>query len=188
MSEENNKTAEEKVEKTTAATPDTSKKEVKETMTEKKPELEDFYNKRDIYKVDPLDVKEYDELKDKLSEKDIELLNSGKHFYELQFENIGGLVMPLIIQVSFADGTEEIIRIPAEIWRRQNYNVSKVFIFDKVVTNFRLDPFLETADTDLSNNSWPKEVEPTRFKLFREQQTRENPMQRQKRADQLEND
>ncbi len=165
-----------------------NKEQVKETMTEKKPELEDFYNKRDIYKVDPLDVKEYEELKTKLSQKDIELLNSGKHFYELQFENIGGLVMPLIIQVNFADGSEEIIRIPAEIWRRQNYNVSKVFIFDKEVASFRLDPFLETADTDLSNNSWPKEVEPTRFKLFREQQTRENPMQRQKRADQLENE
>ncbi len=165
-----------------------NKEQVKETMTEKKPELEDFYNKRDIYKVDPLDIKEYDELKAKLSQKDIELLNSGKHFYELQFENIGGLVMPLIIQANFADGSEEIIRIPAEIWRRQNYNVSKVFIFDKEVASFRLDPFLETADTDLNNNSWPKEVEPTRFKLFREQQTRENPMQRQKRADQLENE
>tara|TARA_B100000508_G_scaffold118450_1_gene98525 strand:+ start:38452 stop:40776 length:2325 start_codon:yes stop_codon:yes gene_type:complete len=164
-----------------------NEKEVKETMTEKKPELNDFYNKRDIYKVDPLDVQEYDELKKRLSKEDIELLNSGKHFYELQFDNIGGLVMPLIIQVTFIDGSEEVIRIPAEIWRRQNYHVSKVFIFDKEVQKFRLDPFLETADTDLSNNSWPKEVEPTRFKLFREQQTRENPMQRQRRIEDMGN-
>lgn len=164
-----------------------NKKEVKETMTEKKPELMDFYNKRDIYKVDPLDKQEYDELKERLSAEDIELLNSGKHFYELQFDNIGGLVMPLIIQVNFVDGTEEVIRIPAEIWRRDNYHVSKVFIFDKEVAKFRLDPFLETADTDLNNNSWPKEVEPTRFKLFRENQTRENPMQRQRRVDEMGN-
>jgi hypothetical protein len=161
--------------------------EVKETMTEVKPELRDFYNKRDLYKVDPLDVQEYDELKKRLSKEDIELLNSGKHFYELKFDNIGGLVMPLIIKVSFLDGSEELIHIPAEIWRRQNYHVSKVFIFDKEVEAFRLDPYLETGDTDLSNNSWPKEVEPTRFKLFREQQTRENPMQRQQRVDEMEN-
>jgi hypothetical protein len=155
-------------------------------VTEKKPELKDFYNKRDIYKVDPLDEKEYEELKRSLSEEDIALLNSGKHFYELSFDNIGGLVMPLIIQVTFKDGSEEVIRIPVEIWRRRNYHVSKVFIFDKEVQRFRLDPFLETADTDLSNNSWPEEAEPTKFKLFREKRMQENPMQRQRRMEEMQ--
>ncbi len=161
-------------------------KEIEETMTEKKPELKDFYNKRDIYKVDPLDKKEYEDLKKRLSDEDIALLNSGKHFYELSFDNIGGLVMPLIIQVTFKDGSEEVIRIPAEIWRRRNYHVSKVFIFDKEAEHFRLDPFLETADTDLNNNSWPQEYEPTKFKLFREQRMRENPMQRQRRMEEMQ--
>lgn len=161
-------------------------KEVKETMTEKKPELEDFYNKRDIYKVDAIDYEEYEELKSKLSDKDIELLNSGKHFYELQFENIGGLVMPLIIEVTFADESTEVIRIPAEIWKMDNDHVSKVFIFDQEVKSFQLDPFLETADTDLSNNSWPKRVEPSKFNLFRENRPQENPMQRQRRLEEGE--
>lgn len=163
-----------------------NEKEVKETVTEKKPELKDFYNKRDIYKVDALDYQEYEELKSQLSDKDLELLNSGKHFYELQFDNIGGLVMPLIIEVTFVDETTEVIRIPAEIWKMDNYHVSKVFIFDQEVTSFQLDPFLETADTDLSNNSWPKRVEPSKFNLFRENRPQENPMQRQRRLEEGE--
>jgi len=163
-----------------------NEQEVKETMTEKKPELKDFYNKRDLYKVDALDLKEYEELKSKLSDKDIELLNSGKHFYELQFDNVGGLVMPLIIEVTFKDESTEVIRIPAEIWKMDNYHVSKVFIFDQEVKSFQLDPFLETADTDLSNNSWPKRVEPSKFNLFRENRPQENPMQRQRRLEEGE--
>lgn len=158
-----------------------NKKEVKETVTEKNPDMLDFYNKRDIYEVDKLDLEEYEAFKESLSEEDLDLLNSNKHFYELNFENIGGLVMPLIIEVNFEDGTDEVIRIPAEVWRRDNYNISKVFIFDKEVERFRLDPFLETADTDLSNNSWPREAEPTRFNLFKERYSRENPMQRERR-------
>jgi hypothetical protein len=158
-----------------------NEKAVKETMTKKKPELKDFYNKRDLYKVDALDLEEYEEFKSKLSDKDIELLNSGKHFYELQFDNLGGLVMPLIIEVTFKDESTEVIRIPAEIWKMDNYDVSKVFIFDQEVTSFQLDPFLETADTDLSNNSWPKRVDPSKFNLFRENRSQENPMQRQSR-------
>ena len=160
-----------------------NKEQVKETMTERYPELEDFYNKRNIYEVDELDKKEYENFKSKLSKEELELLNSGKHFYQLDFENIGGLVMPLIIETTFTDGSTEVIRIPAEIWKTNNFNVSKVFIFDKEVTSFRLDPFLETADTDLSNNSWPRELEPTRFKLFKENRTNENPMQRQLRLE-----
>jgi hypothetical protein len=64
--------------------------------------------------------------------------------------------------------------------------VTKLFIFDKQVESVRLDPFLETADTDLDNNSWPAEKQPTRYQLFKQQNTnRENPMQRQKKVDEL---
>jgi hypothetical protein len=97
--------------------------------------------------------------------------------------------MPLIIKVTYLDESSEIIRIPAEIWRRSEEIVSKVFIMDREVVSFRLDPLLETADTDLYNNAWPREVVPSRYDLFKERkirsQQRENPMQRQKRVDQL---
>jgi len=164
-----------------------NKESVKETVNERDDNIDDFYAKQDIYKVDALHRKDYEEFKSDLSKEELELLNSGKQFYEVTFSNIGGIPMPLIIRFTFADNTTEVVRIPAEIWRRQENEVSKVFIFDKEVKALRLDPFLETADTDLNNNSWPAEQAPTRFELFKEKQTRENPMQRDKRVKELGN-
>ena len=61
-----------------------------------------------------------------------------------------------------------------------------MFVYDQPVVSFRLDPFLETADTDLDNNSWPRTLQPTRYQLYKQEQKRENPMQRQQRLEQLE--
>ena len=166
-----------------------NKKSIKETINEKDSNIDDFYAKRDLYKVDKLDEKEYERFLTRINDEDKSLFNANKFFYELTFKNIGGLVMPLIIKVTYLDESAEIIRIPAEIWRRSEEIVSKVFILDKEVAYFRLDPLLETADTDLYNNSWPREVVPSRYDLFKERkmrsQQRENPMQRQKRVDKL---
>ena len=162
---------------------------IKETINEKDSTIDDFYAKRDLYEVDKLDEKEYNRLLLRVSAEEKSLFNANKYFYELTFKNIGGLVMPLIIKITYLDESTEIIRIPAEIWRRSEEVVSKVFILDKEVASFRLDPLLETADTDLYNNAWPREVVPSRYDLFKERkmrsQKRENPMQRQKRVDQL---
>ena len=162
-----------------------NKESIKQTVNEADPTIDDFYAKRNIYKVDALDEKEYAEFASKLSDEDRKLLNSNKQFYELTFSNLGGLVMPLIIEVTYADNSTEVIRIPAEIWRQYENKVSRVLILNKEVISFRLDPFLETADTDLNNNSWPTRVEPTRYELFKQKQTNENPMQRQKRVEEL---
>lgn len=159
---------------------------IKQTFNEADPSIDDFYAKRDIYLVDALDKKEYEEFKNKLSKEDLALLQSNKQFYELKFSNIGGLVMPLIIQVTYVDNTTEVFRIPAEIWRMHEDKVSKVLILDKEAKSFRLDPFLETADTDLDNNSFPKEAQPTRYELFKQKSMGENPMQRQKRLEELQ--
>ena len=94
--------------------------------------------------------------------------------------------MPIILRFDFVDGTNEVVRIPAEIWRRTGEEVSKVFSFDKEVSAIRMDPFLETADTDFSNNSWPPSQEPTRFELFKKRDNGENPMQRDIRVKELE--
>jgi hypothetical protein len=163
-----------------------NKTDIKETVNERDDDIDDFYAKRDIYAVDALHQKEYEEFKERLSKEDLELLNSGKQFYELNFSNIGGIPMPLILEFTFDDNSSEVVRIPAEIWRRHEEEVSKVFIFDKEVSSIRLDPFLETADTDLNNNSWPAEQQQTRFELFKQKRTRENPMQRQKRLEEME--
>jgi hypothetical protein len=163
---------------------------IDETINEKDPLIDDFYGKRDLYKVDALDVKEYDQLKSRMNKDQMALLNAGYFFYELTFENIGGLVMPLIIKVNYTDDSSEVIRIPAEVWRSKEEVITKVFILEKEVVSFQLDPYLETADTDLYNNSWPRRAQPSRFDLFEQRkmrmQQRENPMQRQKRVDQLQ--
>jgi hypothetical protein len=163
---------------------------IDETINEKDPLIDDFYGKRDLYKVDALDVKEYDQQKSRMNKDQLALLNAGYFFYELTFENIGGLVMPLIIKVNYTDDSSEVIRIPAEVWRSKEEVITKVFILEKEVVSFQLDPYLETADTDLYNNSWPRRAQPSRFDLFEQRkmrmQQRENPMQRQKRVDQLQ--
>jgi len=158
-----------------------NKNDISQTVNERDASIDDFYAKRNIYVVDTLDKKDYTEFKAKLAKDELDLLNANKQFYELSFSNIGGLVMPLILEFTFEDGSKELRRIPAEIWRMYEDKVSKVFIFDKVLTSVRLDPFLETADTDLDNNSWPTELQPTRYQMFKQQNSnRENPMQRQK--------
>ena len=163
-----------------------NKNDISQTVNERDASIDDFYAKRNIYVVDTLDKKDYTEFKAKLAKDELDLLNANKQFYELSFSNIGGLVMPLILEFTFEDGSKEVRRIPAEIWRMYEDKVSKVFIFDKVLTSVRLDPFLETADTDLDNNSWPTELQPTRYQIFKQQNSnRENPMQRQKRVDEL---
>lgn len=156
------------------------------TINERDPKIDDFYATRDLYNVDALDKKDYEDFKKELSEEELVLLNSGKHFYEVHFTNIGGIPSPLILRFTYIDGSNEVIRIPAEIWRRSEENVSKVFIMDKEVEAIRMDPFLETADTDLNNNTWPEQRQPTRYELYKKKRTRDNPMQRDKKVKEME--
>jgi hypothetical protein len=157
-----------------------------QTVNERDPQIDDFYGKRNIYEVDALDQKAYESFVAKTSAEDLAYLKAGKQLYELTFENLGGLVMPLIIEATFADGSKKVERIPAEIWRIEELKVSKVFVYDQEVVSFRVDPFLETADTDLDNNTWPRIMQPTRYQLYKQEQTRENPMQRQQRLEQMQ--
>ena len=160
-----------------------NKESIKETVNERDPNIDDFYGKRDIYAVDKLDKKEYEDFQSKLTPEQKKLLESKKHFYELSFTDKGGLPTPIIIQATFADGTTEVIRIPAEIWKMDQTTVTKVFIFDKEVSSFQLDPFLESADCDVNNNAYPPTQKATRYQLFEQKKAAENPMQRQKRLE-----
>ncbi|MBT33641.1 MAG: aminopeptidase [Thalassobius sp.] len=105
---------------------------------------------------------------DNLTDEQKEQVKEKPYFYELSFENKGGLVMPLILEFTYKDGSKEIKRIPAEIWRRNDEKISKVFNTSQEVTSIVLDPFEETADTDLTNNYWPKQEMPSRFQLYKE--------------------
>jgi hypothetical protein len=93
---------------------------------------------------------------------------AGKYFYQLNFSNKGGLVMPIIVEFTYADGTKQVDRIPAQIWRLNEKHVSKFYIQDKEVASIKLDPMRETADIDETNNYWGKLPEPSKFQVFKQ--------------------
>ncbi len=91
-----------------------------------------------------------------------------KYFYEVTFEKPGGLVMPIILELTYKDGTKERKTLPAQIWRYNEWEVKKVFRTQKEITNIVVDPDLELADVDMSNNAWPREVKQNSFDQFKE--------------------
>jgi hypothetical protein len=89
------------------------------------------------------------------------------NLYEVSFINKGGLVMPIILEFTFEDGTKETQRLPAQIWRKNENKVTKVFLTNKKAVSIQLDPMRETADIDESNNKWPNVAAPSKFALFK---------------------
>ena len=77
--------------------------------------------------------------------------------------------MPVILEWTYADGTKELERIPAQVWRKNEKGLTKVFMKDKEVTSVRLDPMRETADIDESNNKWPVVQQPSKFTVFKQE-------------------
>src|SRR5262249_26988783 len=84
--------------------------------------------------------------------------------------NKGGLVMPIILEWTYKDGTKEIERIPAQVWRKNEGHLTKLFVKDKEVESIKLDPNRETADIDESNNSWPTVRTESKFEGFKANQ------------------
>lgn len=136
-------------------------------IVDQNPVTRDKYNDDNPYAVTAEDEKKYEEYKKNLTPEEQKLLNETNYFYELTVENTGGLLMPLIFEFTFEDGSKQIERIPAEIWKMSEATASKVFRFGKKVTNIALDPLLETADVDLNNNFWPTRNVPSQFELFK---------------------
>lgn len=148
---------------------------IKQMRVDKYPELADFYTKYDALAVTDNDREKYKKYYDALDTKQKKALESGMNYYILDFENKGGLVMPLILEMEYENGNKEVMRIPAEIWRKNNKTISKLVITDKPVKQFTLDPFLETADIDLKNNAFPRKMTESKFQLYKQQQQQKQP-------------
>lgn len=141
------------------------------------PDLTDFYNENDDYTVTNADRNKYQELIEGLNEEQREMLKNGSNFYVLDFVNKGGLVMPILLDLQFEDGSKEHVRIPAEVWRRSPEKVSKLLIRDKTLTQVVVDPNWETADVDTSNNYWPARAVPSRIELFKREDRNKSMME-----------
>ena len=146
--------------------------------------LEDFYTSYDPFKATEKEIKKYEDFRAKLNKDETKILKDNSHFYEINFKNIGGLVMPIILDFTLSDNTHKYFKIPAEIWKTDNEEISKMFAFEKSVKQIELDPYLETADTDRSNNFWPEKIEPSKFELYKYKNRRDrsssNPMKKKK--------
>ncbi len=133
--------------------------------------LRDFYwnYDRGLAKVDstPVEITIPAAVIDTFTTEQKMALAGNKNVYELTFSNKGGLVMPIIIEWTYKDGSKEIDRIPVQIWRKNENKVTKAFIKNQEVVSIKLDPMRETADINERNNSWPAISTPSKFQLFK---------------------
>ena len=140
------------------------------------PGLKDFYNEHDDFTVTNKDRNTYNDLMKSLDEDEKAMLKSGKYYYLVDFSNIGGLVMPLILEIELKSGKKVVERIPAEVWRYNSKKFTKLVVTDEPMVGLTQDPYLETADIDLNNNSWPRKITKSRLELFKMNQPSGNMM------------
>jgi len=140
--------------------------------TDAKPELLDFYNENDKFTVTNSDRNKYNGSQKKLEDWQLELLKNGKNMYAVDFSNKGGLVMPIILKLVYTDGSDEVVRTSAQIWRKNTEKVSKLLVTDKEIASIELDPYWETADVDVNNNYWPQRAIESRLQLYKRKKSK----------------
>lgn len=165
------------MEKPMSLTVERNEQEGRQLWVERFDDIKDFYDDNDQYTPNNKDRNKYrDFLKDlepwerKAFERAV---REDKNYYVMEFSNKGGLVMPIILELEFADGTKEMKRIPAEIWRRTPKAVSKLIVTekDKELVSVAVDPRWETADVDVENNYYPRRIIPSRIEAYKSEKS-----------------
>lgn len=136
------------------------------TEIDRDPELRDIYHAPQPL-ISDTRLNEIKSLKKRLAPEEMEILEQDLYYYEIEFKSHGGMIMPLILLFKFVDGSSKEIRIPAEIWIRNQEEVTKVFVFDNEIESIILDPYLETTDVNMNNNHWPRKTEVIYFDLIK---------------------
>ncbi|WP_018982233.1 M1 family metallopeptidase [Salinimonas chungwhensis] len=161
------------MEKPMSLTVERNEQEGRKLWVDRFDDIKDFYDENDQYTPNNKDRNSYRKfLKDlepwerKAFERAV---REDKNYYVMEFANKGGLVMPIILEMEFADGTKETMRIPAEIWRRTPKSVSKLIVTDKdkELVSAVVDPRWETADVDVENNYYPRRIIPSRIEAYK---------------------
>jgi peptidase M1-like protein len=143
---------------------------------EERPELADFYNEFDEFTVTGVQRRDHEKYLKKLKDEEKAVLNPDFNFYSVDLKNLGGLVTPVILKLTYTDGTEEELRIPAEIWRRNNIKVSRPIATPRTLASVEFDPNWETSDVDVSNNHFPRQIIESKFELYKRKDEKINPM------------
>ena len=138
---------------------------------ERNPDIRDFYDENDRFTVTNKDRNEYHEFLQELEDWERAALDRAvtedQHYYVLDFSNLGGLVMPLLLELTYEGGETEMMRIPAEIWRRSPKSVKKLIVTDRELSRVVIDPRWETADVDVENNHYPRRIIPSRIEAYK---------------------
>ncbi|GAB3020263.1 M1 family metallopeptidase [Bowmanella dokdonensis] len=153
-----------------------NRKEGTKEWVELNPDLADFYDEHDRWTVTNKERNAYNKFLKGLEDWERKALDRAvqedKNYYVLEFSNLGGLVMPIILKLDFADGSSEMMRIPAEIWRRTPKEVKKLIVTDKELTQVEVDPRWETADVDVENNYYPRRIVPSRVEAYKSEKSK----------------
>ena len=143
--------------------------QIKKTYLDAKPGLKDYYDSLPTRPfAENLTRQEASTYFNTLNERDKKLVARNLIATRIKFDNIGGLVMPVILRFSFSNNKDTVVRIPVEIWRQNNKSITKTFFFAQTPTQIELDPYFETADINMSNNSYPAQLRSSRFRLFKD--------------------
>ena len=137
------------------------------SLVETRPDLADYYDRTDPLAATEAQRREARTAAPRREADERDTLAMTDRFYFVSLANQGGLVMPVILKFTFADGTSDTVRLPAEIWRRNPNTVTWMYTSQKQVASVELDPRYETADVDRSDNHFPERIEPTRLDVFR---------------------
>lgn len=147
------------------------------TWLERNKDIRDFYDKNDRFTVTNKERNEFAQIMEDLEpwERDVlaRALKEDKHYYVMDFSNHGGLVMPILLQLTYKDGSVEDRYIAAEIWRRSPWAVSKLVITDKELVQVVVDPSWDTADVDNENNHYPRRIIKSRIEAYKEEESDE---------------
>ena len=149
------------------------RRKAQSSWVERNPKIRDFYDENDIYTVTNKERNDYQSFLEGLEDWERaafeRAVEEDKNYYVLEFSNVGGLVMPIILGLEFTDGSTEKLYIPAEIWRRNPHSVRKLLTFDndKVLKQVIVDPDWETADADVHNNAYPRMIIPSRVEAYK---------------------
>ena len=137
------------------------------TYADSNPEVIEFYSRTDRHAVTNRQSEAYESFREGLEEYEEEIIDRGDRFYYVDLSNQGGVVMPVILEFTFANGETDLVRIPAEIWRYNPVNATWVYRTQREVLSVELDPLWETADADRTDNYYPPRIEPTRLEMYR---------------------